>query len=209
MTGKKRWADYLWAASAVYLLLGIFNILFAWIGLVCFFVPLGVAAFGGGKGYCNRYCGRGQLLDKLGGRLKLSRNAAPPAFLRAKWFRYAFLTFFMTMFGLMLYASWKVFAGATLREAVTLLWVFRLPWDWADTSMVHPWVAQFAFGFYGVMLTSTVLGLITMALFRPRSWCVYCPMGTMTQGICRLKHGKEKPDGEGQRDCGAFEGACQ
>lgn len=49
------------------------------------------------------------------------------------------------------------------------------------------WIAQFAFGFFGVMLTSTVLGLVTMVLFRPRSWCVYCPMGTMTQGICRIK----------------------
>ncbi|WP_330694079.1 4Fe-4S binding protein [Lacrimispora sp.] len=48
----------------------------------------------------------------------------------------------------------------------------------------------FAFGFYSVMLTSTVLGLITMLLFKPRSWCVYCPMGTMTQGICMIKHKK-------------------
>ena len=43
------------------------------------------------------------------------------------------------------------------------------------------------FGFYSVMLTSTVLGLITMILFKPRSWCVYCPMGTMTQMICKAK----------------------
>ena len=38
------------------------------------------------------------------------------------------------------------------------------------------------------MLTSTVLGLVTMVLFKPRAWCVYCPMGTMTQGICKLRH---------------------
>ena len=43
------------------------------------------------------------------------------------------------------------------------------------------------------MMTSTVLGLLTMALFRPRSWCVYCPMGTMTQGICRLKQRRRTP----------------
>lgn len=53
---------------------------------------------------------------------------------------------------------------------------------------LFPGVAQFAFGFYSVMLTSTVLGLVTMVLFKPRSWCVYCPMGTMTQLICRGKH---------------------
>ena len=26
-----------------------------------------------------------------------------------------------------------------------------------------------------------------MILFKPRSWCVYCPMGTMTQLICKGK----------------------
>ena len=38
------------------------------------------------------------------------------------------------------------------------------------------------------MLTSPVLGLLTMVLFKPRSWCVYCPMGTMTQLICKAKN---------------------
>ena len=117
----------------------------------------------------------------------------------------------MTMFGLMIYATVRVFAGAPLKEAVTLLWVFKLPWQWAYTAMVSPWVAQFAFGFYGVMLTSTVLGLATMLLFRPRSWCVYCPMGTMTQGICKLKYRKDEKihAGESQAGGGAAENTGQ
>ncbi|MFR6361903.1 hypothetical protein [Amedibacterium intestinale] len=27
-----------------------------------------------------------------------------------------------------------------------------------------------------------------MLLYRPRTWCAYCPMGTMTQTICKLKN---------------------
>ncbi len=192
---KKRWYDYLWIFSSVYLALGFFNILFAWIGLICFITPLLVAMIGGNKAYCNQYCGRGQLFELLGGRLGLSRKKAPPKFLRSIWFRYGFLAFFMAMFLSMIYHTYLVFAGAPLREVVTLLWVFRLPWHWANTSPAAPWVAQFAFGFYGVMLTSTVLGLVTMLLFKPRSWCVYCPMGTMTQEICQLKNGKDVPNG--------------
>ena len=97
------------------------------------------------------------------------------------------------MFFLMLWNTYLVFAGVRdLGQAVTLLWTFKLPWNWAyHGTLFHPGVAQFAFGFYGVMLTSTVLGLITMVLFKPRSWCVYCPMGTMTQLICRAKAGKQ------------------
>ena len=44
---KKRWYDYLWIASALYLILSFFNILFAWLGLLCFFIPLGIALWGG------------------------------------------------------------------------------------------------------------------------------------------------------------------
>ena len=188
---KKRWYDYLWIVELLYLALGLCNILFAWLGMIFFATPLLVAVIGGSKAYCNRYCGRGQLLGLLGNRFKLSRNAQPPNFLRSPWFRYGFLIFFMTMFGLMLFSTYKVFAGAPLRQTVTLLWAFKLPWQWAEVGMVAPWIAQFAFGFFGVMLTSTVLGFVTMVLFRSRSWCVYCPMGTMTQGICKLKQGKE------------------
>ena len=33
---KKHWYDYLWILSLTYLVLGFFNILFAWLGLLCF-----------------------------------------------------------------------------------------------------------------------------------------------------------------------------
>lgn len=190
---KKRWYDYLWIASAAYLALGFFNILFAWLGLICFAVPLLIAIFGGGKAYCNRYCGRGQLFALLGGRLKLSRGRDIPRWLASKWFRYGFLVFFFMMFGVMLYRTYLVFAGAaSLTQAVTLLWTFRVPWHWAYApGRVPDAAAQFAFGFYSVMLTSTLLGIATMLLYKPRSWCVYCPMGTMTQLICKIKHAGE------------------
>ncbi|WBW95631.1 4Fe-4S binding protein [Oceanirhabdus sp. W0125-5] len=185
---KKKWNDYLWIASAIYLVLGFFNILFAWVGLICFLVPLIVSLSGGGKAYCNNYCGRGQLFEILGTKLKLSRNKSIPKFLRTKWFRYGFLIFFFIMFGNMLFSTYLVFSGAnSMKEIVTLLWTFKMPWNWVNVSSVTPWIAQFAFGFYSVMLTSTILGTVTMALYKPRSWCVYCPMGTMTQGICTIK----------------------
>lgn len=189
----KKWYDYLWLVSLIYLILGFFNILFAWLGLLCFFIPLLIAIIKGNKVYCNKYCGRGQLLELLGS--QFSSNKKPPKFLKSKWFRYGFLTFFMTMFALMLYTTYLVFAGADLKEAVTLLWAFKLPWHWTNTTFVAPWIAQFAFGFYSVMLTSTLLGILTMVLFKPRSWCLYCPMGTMTQSICQLKHKGENSNG--------------
>lgn len=188
---KKKWYEYLWLAEVLYWILGLCNILFAWLGMLFFVIPLLVAILGGSKVYCNRYCGRSQLFELLGRKLKLSADRKPPKFLKSHWFRYGFLAFFLTMFCLMIRSTYLVFTGAPLQQTVTLLWTIKLPWQWVSVDMVAPWFAQFAFGFFGVMMTSTVLGLLTMVLFRPRSWCVYCPMGTMTQCICRLKHRKE------------------
>jgi hypothetical protein len=186
---RKAWYDYLWIATSIYLFLGLFNILFAWLGLICFLVPLVISLAGGGKKYCNTYCGRGQLLQVLGSKLKLSRNKPMPKFLRTKGFRYGFLVFFLLMFANMVLNTYLVFSGVReLKEVVTLFWTWKLPWHWANSSFFSPWIAQFAFGFYSIMLTSTILGIITMALYKPRSWCVYCPMGTATQGISILKH---------------------
>lgn len=191
---KKKWYDYLWIFSTVYLILGFFNILFAWLGLICFFTPLAISLIKGNKAYCNKYCGRGQLFSLLGGGFGLSRKKDIPKWMKSPYFRYGFLIFFLTMFGIMIWNTYLVSVGAKdLKQVVTLLWTFKLPWQWAyHGTFISPGVAQFAFGFYSVMLTSTILGLVTMALFKPRSWCVYCPMGTMTQMICRIKaHNKD------------------
>lgn len=189
---KKDWHEYLYIVSVGYLILGVFNILFAWLGLLCFTIPLLISSVGGGKSYCNKYCGRGQFFQIIGTKFKLSRNKSMPRFMVSKWFRYGFLAFFMAMFSIMIFNTYMVFSGANnLREIVKLLWTWKLPWNWVNTSFVSPWVAQFAFGFYSIMLTSTVLGIVTMIFYKPRSWCVYCPMGTMTQGISKLKHGRE------------------
>ena len=99
----------------------------------------------------------------------------------------------MTMFIMMLFNTYLVFSEVNeLQKVIKILWTFSLPWNWVNTSMVSPWIAQFAFGFYSVMVTSTILGIITMLLYKPRSWCVYCPMGTMTQLISKAKYNPDK-----------------
>ncbi len=189
---KRHWYDYFWIWSILYFALGFFNILFAWLGMLDFLLPLFIAFFGRNKWFCNNMCGRGQLFSLLGGKLKLSRNRPTPRWVYHKAFRYGFLIFFMAMFLNTIFQTWLVGSGAeSLQEAIKLFWTFKVPWGWTYTAdTVSPWIAQFSFGFYSLMLTSLILGLIFMILYRPRSWCAFCPMGTMTQGICRLENRK-------------------
>ena len=152
----KHWYDYLWVYAIIYFALGFFNILFAWLGMIDFLLPLFLAIFGGNKFFCNHLCGRGQLFSKLGTDLKCSRCKPTPRWMSSKWFRYGFLIFFLTMFGNMVFQTYLVAAGAaSLREAIKLFWTFRVPWGWTYTAgTVTDWVAQFSFGFYSLMLTS-------------------------------------------------------
>ena len=179
----------MWIWSIVYFALGFFNILFAWLGLIDFILPLLIALVGGNKWFCNQFCGRGQLFALLGGKLKCSRNKPTPRWMTSKWFRYGFLVFFLTMFGNMVFQTYLVASEArNLGQAIQLFWTFKVPWSFAYTGgLVPEWVAQFSFGFYSLMLTSTLIGLIVMLLYKPRTWCTFCPMGTMTQMICKLE----------------------
>ncbi|SFW53235.1 sodium:solute symporter family transporter [Ruminococcus flavefaciens] len=111
MKAKKKWYDHLWIFSITYLILGFVNILFAWLGMICFIVPLVISIGWGNKAYCNKFCGRGQLFSMLGGHFGLSRKKDMPKWMKSKYFRYGFLVFFFTMFFIMLWNTYLVFAG--------------------------------------------------------------------------------------------------
>ena len=75
---KRHWYHYLWIWSVLYFSLGFFNIAFAWLGLISFFLPLIFAIGFGNKAFCNRSCDRGQLLRLLGHQGR-RRGLAPPS----------------------------------------------------------------------------------------------------------------------------------
>ena len=134
----KHWYDYLWVYAIIYFALGFFNILFAWLGMIDFLLPLFLAIFGGNKFFCNHLCGRGQLFSKLGTDLKCSRCKPTPRWMSSKWFRYGFLIFFLTMFGNMGFQTYLVAAGAaSLREAIKLFWTFRVPLLMCDKEAIE------------------------------------------------------------------------
>ena len=100
------------------------------------------------------------------------------------------MIFFLTMFVNMVFNTYLVASGASsLKEAITLLWTIKVPWGWTyQQGVTADWIAQFSFGFYSLMLTSAIIGLIVMIFYKPRTWCSFCPMGTMTQLICKAKN---------------------
>ena len=156
---KTRWYDYLWVLLLLSLILPFFNIHLVWLSLAFMAAPVLLTLFTNSKTYCNNYCGRGQLYQLLGNRLRLSLGRKPPRFLSSLWFRACFFILFIVRFSMMMLAA--------------------------------PGADESAAALQTAMLMTTALGLLAMFLFRPRSWCVVCPMGAMTQAICRIRNGKD------------------
>ncbi|NIZ40716.1 4Fe-4S binding protein [Spirochaetales bacterium BR193] len=184
MPKQKRWHRHLWIISILYFSLGLFNILFAWLGLICIVTPIISAIMKNDKSFCYNYCPRSKVLDLLGHRLKLSRHKAPPAFLSHPWFRKGFMfLFFGTAFTIYCTTLIRI-GGRPTQEILISLWQFHLPWTVRHINAVPPPLALFALSSYSAMIVSMILSIVTMLLYRPRSWCAYCPMGTLTQSIC-------------------------
>ncbi|CAI3549398.1 hypothetical protein CNEO3_510009 [Clostridium neonatale] len=64
--------------------------------------------------------------------------------------------------------------------------------DFYKLTNVNPWIAQFAFDFYSILIISTLLGFISIILFKQKSCCVYCHIRTITQEICIIKNKSNK-----------------
>ncbi len=190
MKKAKHWYDYLWVYAILYFALGFFNILFAWLGMIDFLLPLLLAIFGGNKFFATTSAD-GVNCSASWGQISNAPAASPRPAGCPQVVPLRLLDLFpddVRQHGVP-NLSGGGGGGRVLREAIKLFWTFRVPWDRAYTAgTVTDWVAQFSFGFYSLMLTSLLIGLIVMVLYKPRTWCAFCPMGTMTQSICKLKN---------------------
>jgi len=151
-----------------YFSLGFFNILFAWLGMIDFFVPIIIAIFAGNKWFCNRLCGRDNCFPNWEERLNFWKQTGSPM-AGVEMVQIWFLAFFLAMFLNMIFQTYLVASKArTLNEAIKLFWTFEVPWRWTyKAGTVPDWIAQFSFGFYGLMLTSMLIGLVVMVLTSP------------------------------------------
>lgn len=94
MSERNHWYDYLWVLTILYLALGFFNILFAWLGLLCFFIPLFMASAFGTKSYCHKYCGRGQLFGAYRRQLEAFAKTRDPFLAALAYLSLWFFSFF-------------------------------------------------------------------------------------------------------------------
>ena len=124
------------------------------LGLLVILIMAGltVTAFFSGRYWCGNYCPHGSLFDRI--LLPLSQNRKIPTFLKSKIMIGTFFIFFMFNF------ARRILDVASL---------------WGNLTFID----RLGFVFVTTYLMVFVVGGLLAVFITPRTWCQFCPMGTL------------------------------
>src|SRR5690554_2186625 len=122
-------------------------------------VTLLIMSFFRGRYWCGNVCSHGSLYDHVLG--PISRNRALPKLFRSPFFAWGFFLFF----------TYNIVRRLLV---VTTLWGSSSFWD------------RLGFIFVMSYLMVLIVGGVLAVFFKPRTWCSFCPMGTMQKLSYRL-----------------------
>ncbi len=163
------------------------------LGLLVIAVMIGLMVTGlmRGKYWCGNICPHGSLFDLI--LKKISFNRQIPDFFKSSLLKWSFFVLFMGMFVLRIIRA----LGSLGTEEFT-------------TTLGMTFVLQY-------LIMPTILGISLAVLINPRTWCSFCPMGTLTQllyqagqkfGLNSKNHYVTISDIDKCEECGLCARAC-
>jgi len=142
-----------------YIIIGWFYPVIGLLALICMIGPI-LTSVWRGRFWCGNVCPRGNMYDRL--LSKYSPHRPIPKFVRAFGFRLFMVFFIFTMFGIQLsQARWSEGRMAM----------------WSDIGRV----------FWTIIVMTTVVGVILSFIYAPRTWCSFCPMGSISSWVAPKK----------------------
>lgn len=190
---KINWTNFLYIITIAFFVLGFFNIMFAWLGLACLLTPFVLLFTNRKKTWCQGYCPRASLYQRLLSGRSLTGRRTPDWMIKGKTKWIMLIYFCLNLFVLTL-STIMVFRGRReALERVRFLIAFQLPWQipqLLDLGAFPSWASHLSFRIYSMMFTTTVLGLIIGLIYKPRSWCTICPVNTLSDAALKGMNSK-------------------
>lgn len=181
---KKTRVNYqntLFIVTIIFFVLGIVNISFAAVGILCFIIPLVQYAVSREKLWCKYYCPRAGLFVRA--LSKISLNKKLPKFITGARFKKAVLIYFsINLYFILMSTVMVAFVGMAPMEHIRFFIAFALPINLPQlVDVAAPgFLVHFGYRMYSVMFTSTLIGLVLGFIYTPRTWCIFCPIQTIT-----------------------------
>lgn len=150
--------DYAWIITLLVAIGGLWR---PKLGLIVLAIMTGllVTSLFKGRYWCGNICPHGSLFDKL--LLKPSRNISFPNFLKSKFMAGGFFLFFMFNF------------------SRKMIGVFS---NWGQ----YDFLDKLGLLFVNTYLMVLIVGGLLAVFISPRTWCNFCPMGTMQKASHKL-----------------------
>lgn len=173
----------LYLVAVAYFTLGLVNIHLALLGFLCILLPFVLLYRSGKKTWCQGYCPRASLFTALT-RRRPWKSRRIPALIRDKDLHlfvliYFGINIFFIIMSTLAVASGRMYPMEYLRFYIMIPLPGPLPnlLDWAPEIS---WLTHLSYRVYSMMFTSTVIGFVLAWIYRPRTWCVICPVGNLS-----------------------------
>jgi len=186
---KQIWMKYSYLFTISFFILGIFNIIFAWIGFLCLIMPFVFVIKDNRRTWCQSFCPRSNLLTRLSARIGAHRKA--PKWLINGTGKRVMLIYFSINMLMICFSTLMVYLdNRDPLEKIRFLMAFQLPWNMPNLlniGFMPDWAVHLGFRVYSMMFTTTIIGLIISNIFKSKTWCAICPMGTLSSMALRKK----------------------
>ncbi len=169
----------LYFITILVLTVGIININLTLLGLSCFILPFYYFLKYKDKVWCKYICPRSGFFTKIISKINLGKKS--PKWLLSKKTKYGVLAYFMFFMTFAAITTVQVAMG--LREPsqqVNFLVFFEVPFTQVFEYQVNDWMTNLSYSIYSMLLTSTAIGVMLGIIFKPKTWCVVCPISTLT-----------------------------
>lgn len=179
---KHGWIKYSYLFTILFSIIGFFNIAFAWLGFICLIMPFVFVIKDNKKTWCKGYCPRANLFTRLFSKIGI-KSTTPKWLVNGKGKKIMLVYFSINFTMIILSTIMVILDKRDALEKVRFLMAFQIPWampDLLDIGIMPNWVIHLGFRVYSMMVTTTIIGLIVGYLYRPRTWCAICPMGTIS-----------------------------
>lgn len=175
-----------------YFLLGFVNIYFSYLALACMVIPFYLLFRDKKNIWCTGVCPRADYLS-LFRFINFGKKA--PEWLFGNRMKKNLLTYFCLNIMFIFLSSIMVQSGRIAPiDKIRLFIMFQLPRDmpqlWTLDSY-SPSLLHLAYRLYSLMLSSTILGTVLAVLYKPRTWCVVCPVKTLSTSYLQQVNTKE------------------
>ncbi|MDA3808889.1 MAG: hypothetical protein PF518_01035 [Spirochaetaceae bacterium] len=167
--------------TLLYFLSGFINIYFSYLAIACMAIPFLLLSRFKKNVWCTGICPRADYLSHF--RIFNLGKKTPTWLFSDKMKNNIFMYFCINLMFIIL-SSFMVSQGKILPiEKIRLFIAFQLPWNIPQLWTIdyyHPLLNHLAFRFYSLMLSSALLGTFLAVVYKPRTWCVICPVKTLS-----------------------------